>query len=109
MLGAELQAEISQYGIKGSVIFHYEQAEKVETESEFLNGNGSSSLGLFIQLNLQTLMDVEPSSYNWAVYDLPVEYTQPIACEKAYLGEKYLTDSTVSRLSPTNHRSIPPG
>ena len=37
-------------------------------------------------------MDVEPGSYTWAIYDLPVEYTQAIACDKGYLGEKYVQD-----------------
>lgn len=34
-------------------------------------------------------MDTEQGLYNWAVYDLPVEYTKPIMCDPNYLGEKY--------------------
>jgi hypothetical protein len=43
--------------------------------------------GTFI-FELDSHMDVEPASYSWSLYDLPVEYTQPIACDKGYLGEK---------------------
>lgn len=41
-----------------------------------------------IQINLRSDNGVEPGLYNWAVHDLPVEYTQSAACDKGYIGEK---------------------
>jgi hypothetical protein len=80
---ADLRASISQHGIRGDVEFQYNNL--------VLEVNGSlpeEQLELSIKVNLQTFMDVDPGSYNWAVYELPVEYTKPIACDKGYVGER---------------------
>jgi len=41
-----------------------------------------------IQVNLRSDNGLEPGLYNWAVHELPVEYTQQASCDKGYLGEK---------------------
>ncbi len=75
-----MYAFFSQHGVKGFIqITHHFQEIGPENEN--------STKGT-IKFDLDTHMDVEPASYNWAVYDLPVEYTQPIGCDKGYLGEK---------------------
>lgn len=77
---SDLYAYFSQHGIKGSVkIMHNVK----ETDPENLN----NTKGTFI-FEMDSHMDVEPASYSWSLYDLPVEYTQPVACDKGYLGEK---------------------
>ncbi|XP_046653346.1 uncharacterized protein LOC124344000 [Daphnia pulicaria] len=79
---SDLYAYFSQHGIKGSVkIMHNVK----ETDPENLN----NTKGTFI-FEMDSHMDVEPASYSWSLYDLPVEYTQPVACDKGYLGEKIL-------------------
>lgn len=73
----DLFAHFSQNGIRGDV--------------QFISNNegGQISPSFTIKVNLRTLMDTEQGIYNWAVYDLPVEYTKPIKCDPNYLGEKY--------------------
>ena len=71
----DLVAFFSQHGIKGSI------------EITHIHESDNSTKGT-ITFDLDTLMDVEQASYNWAVYELPVEYTQAIGCDKGYLGDK---------------------
>merc|ERR1712071_663631 len=75
LAGDDLNAYFSQNGIKGDV--------------RFIDDRNTDS-SLTIRVDLKTLMDAETGLYNWAVYDLPVEYTKPIACDQQYLGEKIL-------------------
>lgn len=74
----ELHAFYSQHGIKGEVIITHHGDEEVEERNHTIT----------IKVNLRSDSGVEPGSYNWAIHDLPVEYTQPTSCDKGYLGEK---------------------
>lgn len=85
----ELFAFYSQHGIRGDIqITHLSK-----DEAELYNATAT------ITVNLQTHMEIEPGQYNWVLYDLPVEYTQPTACDKGYLGDKYalLQKNTLDR------------
>lgn len=77
----DLYAFYSQHGIRGTVKIMYSLQEN---GPEIVNNTKGT-----INFELDSHMDVEPASYTWALFDLPVEYTQPIACDKGYLGEKY--------------------
>ena len=77
---SDLYAYFSQHGIKGTVKIMHNVKEK---DPENLN----NTKGTFM-FELDSHLDVEPASYSWSLYDLPVEYTQPVACDKGYLGEK---------------------
>lgn len=80
MHNVDLFSFYSQHGIKGDIQITYLSNE------EAAQYNATAT----IRVNLQSHMDVEPGLYNWALYDLPVEYTQPTACDKGYLGDKYV-------------------
>lgn len=78
LAGQDLFAHYSQNGIRGDVQF-------------ISNNEGARFNSSFtIRVDLRTLMDTEQGLYNWAMYDLPVEYTKPIMCDPNYLGEKIL-------------------
>lgn len=85
----ELHAFFSQHGIKGIVrIIHHHHNEEKSSESEGDTTPVEERNTTTIEINLESHMDVDPAPYNWAIYDLPVEYTQSISCDKGYLGEK---------------------
>lgn len=72
----ELEVQISQQGIRGSVLFSFSVSDE---------GNVT---GLAVTVDLPTLMEATPASYTWALHELPVEYTQKLVCDRGYLGEK---------------------
>lgn len=76
----DLYAFYSQHGIKGTIRITYSLQD---SDTENVNNTKGT-----INFELDSHMDVEPASYTWALFDLPVEYTQPVACDKGYLGEK---------------------
>lgn len=76
----ELYALYSQHGIRGDIQITHLSKEEIDEH------NATA----IITINLKTEMETEPGQYSWTLYDLPVEYTQPTACDKGYLGDKYL-------------------
>ena len=82
----ELHAFFSQHGIKGSVRIAHHPVEN-NTESAELPVEERNTTT--IEVILESHMDVDPAPYNWAIYELPVEYTQSVSCDKGYLGDKY--------------------
>ena len=84
----ELHAFFSQHGIKGIVRIIHHHNEENSTESAGEETPVDVRNTTTIEINLESHMDVDPAPYNWAIYELPVEYTQSISCDKGYLGEK---------------------